>query len=88
MEGKQFKKLKKVECLYKGNGREVNLYRDRETGQKWVAKTLDRRSLSSRESQEFLKEARIMSSLDHQNIISFQDILQTESEIVIGGNRV
>ena len=84
MEDKQFQHLRVKECIYKGNGREVLLCEHRETKEQLIAKRVQRHSLSEKEMNDFIREASIMQSLKHPNIISFKNVFKTESEIIIG----
>ena len=84
MEETKLNNLEFLECLYKGNGREVVLGKDKKTNQKLVWKIVNKNGLNTREMKDVLKEAQIMKSLRHKNIIGFQDVFETKDKIIIG----
>jgi len=71
------------ESIGRGSFAEVSLGFDRDTGEKFAIKTIEKRGFSSREMELVKREMSIMKSVSHPCIVSTYDIFDTNTSIHI-----
>ena len=71
-------KYKKLRLLGEGSFGKAYLVKSENTGDLYVIKEIDITQMTEAERQETLKEAKILSSLAHPNIVSFKEAYKTK----------
>lgn len=76
-------RYRKVKVIGKGSFGEAVLVRSRANGRRYVVKAIETAAMSPKEKRDIANEIRIMSTLNHPNIIKYQEHFEDGTRIFI-----
>lgn len=84
MESEEFRsRYRRIKSIGKGSFGEAVLVRSKKDGKRYVAKTIDSTSMTSKEKRDVRNEIRILSAVEHPNIIRYHEHFEDGSLIFI-----